>query len=988
MSGEKRRDLRRWLTAALAVSTVALVYYHFATRERALAKARSDVGYVQGLIADQIADQVIDLKNGLASWRPGTALPVDIDNILTGEGKADPAMQPVDIVREGLLHHFWVHTISSDTSQVLEGPEVVLRGDGTPYSSALDFTGDGTATLVVTASLVDPPAPGSPPLELGVLLQRGPAAETLDQRPFLVKESDPPTSRVFTFPVNSDFRRTRHDLVLRIAPDAPAVKVSWNATIGKVQGPQLVVGVLRPAESVFLRGYVPLEKITKNLKVPAPFEPLALGDRFYLTDASGTVVQAVPEYPEKIRKRVKGGERKTLSSAATQRIKIQNGDTEEYEGFVKGDRVVGAFGPLAAVDGGLIVEREEKAVLASWRGVQPWHLSAVLFGLLLLYPLVPPVVRKIRDDTELPRLLAYAKPFLPHIAAIVGAAALCAAGIGIFGYQTKVVTDEVLVNPEGGAYDRLHSICWFLSVVAVGMFAANWVKEYLAKFIQNRLVVEIRCVLCEKIAHLPMSFHSRQRAGDLLSRIQNDVAETNRGLEMLFGDVISDPITIVGCIATTFVINWRLALVVFVGMPVILVPVSYFGKSIKKYARRRQAKRADVTHTINQMLSGIRVVKAFRMEDHEARRIRSVSERFLVEAMKVARAQVTGKEFLDFFNNVSTILITGLGGYLILERQVTLGDLSAFGLVIARMYRSAKSLATNYNKMQESLAGTERVFEIIDTPDTMMDRSTARALVRPRQEIAFEGVSFRYGDDAPWVLRKLSFRVPVGTSVALVGATGAGKSTILDLVARFYDPQEGRITVDGVDLRDYSRDSLLAQVAVVTQEPFLFNATIAENLSYGRPGASPTEVEGAARAAFIHEEILRQSDGYQTVVGERGSRLSGGQRQRVTIARAILKDPPILLLDEATSALDSRAEQKVQEALYGLMKDRTTFVIAHRLSTIQGVDKILVLEGGCIVESGTHEELLRIPDGHYRRLYEIQFAAALKQEEPGASAAG
>jgi subfamily B ATP-binding cassette protein MsbA len=800
----------------------------------------------------------------------------------------------------------------------------------------------------------------------------------------------------------------RCDLVLRIRPDDPPVVVSWTASLGKVSGPQLVVGVVkevperlvdlyvpeegrtRPvmlaAEKLFVRGYVRMERISAALR-QAGLETEEWGDRLYLTDASGTVVDAIPGYPEKIRRRALDA-RRSLASMATQRIKVHNGGAAVYEGFSKDLVVVGAFAPVDALNGGIIVEREEKRVLESFRGLQWWHVSAVIFGILILIPLGKPVVRKIREDTELPRLLAYAKPFIPHIAAIFVTASLYGVGAGIWGYQVKVVMDEVLVSEEGAAYERLRAICWVLGFVSLAMFAFNWIKEYLGKLVQNHLVVEIRCALCEKIAHLPMSFHSRQRTGDLHSRIANDVSETSRGLEMLFGDIISDPILIVSCITTAFILNWRLALVIFVGMPVILVPISYFGRSIKKYARRRQAKRADVTHTINQMLSGIRVVKAFRMEDHETRRIRTVSDNFLVEAMRVARAQVTGKEFLEFFSNLSSIVITAMGGYLVLERQVSLGDVSAFGFVIAKMYRASKNLTSNYNKMQESLAGTERIFEIIDTPDTMADRPGARALVRPRQEIAFENVSFRYLDDGPWIVRDLSFTVPVGTSVALVGATGAGKSTILDLVARFYDPQQGRITIDGMDLRNFSRDSLLAQIAVVTQEPFLFNASIAENLLYGKPGAARTEVEAAARAASIHDEILRQELGYDTVVGERGGRLSGGQRQRVTIARAILKDPPILLLDEATSALDSRVEQKVQEALFNLMHDRTTFAIAHRLSTTRGFDRILFLDGGTLVESGSHEELMAMPNGHYRRLYEIQFASGGSPagQEPKASA--
>jgi subfamily B ATP-binding cassette protein MsbA len=1032
VSGEKRRDFHRWFTAAMAVTTASLVWVHYNNREKAMEKARNEVRAAHSAAVARIATRVVLLRGQLQAWKPDDPnypahVPFswerpsasqgpprsDFDLILTGQGRPDPVMHEIP-GRAGKDGHerFWVHTTSEETSQALEGKDVPLTGGG-EYRQALDFAGEGTASLRITASLVDPPLAGEEPVEVEALLLRSPLPPEPLGSPIKVEAADRAATGDFTFKVDADFRRARHDLVLRVPPGASPVKVTWRASIGDSKGPQLVIGVLKnlperremrrdteegrlkefflPAETVFLRGYIPLDRVTEALRTDFDVATEAFGERLYLTDASGTVVDAVPGYPEKIRRRVAGGERRSLASPATQRIKLGNAGSEIYEGFAR-DQVVGVFTPFPYLNGGLIVEREEKRVLAAFRGLQAWHFSAILFGILLIVPLVPPLVRKVREDTELPRLLAHAKPFVPYIAAIVLAAGAVAVGAGIFSYQCKNVTDEVLVSAEGGAYERLTSICWILVWVAAGMFAANWVKEYLGKYIQNHLIVEIRCALCEKIAHLPMSFHSKQRAGDLLSRIQNDVEQTNRGLEMLFGDVISDPVLILGCIATAFVINWRLALVVFVGMPLILIPISYFGRSIKKYARRRQAKKADVTHTIAQMLSGIRVVKAFRMEDHEAKRIRAVSGNYLVEAMKVARAQVTGRELLDFFNNLSTVIVTGVGGYLVLERQVSLGDIAAFGLVIGKMYRSSKNLTGNYNKMQESLAGTERIFEIMDQPDSMAERTGTRALVRPSREIVFDDVSFRYADDGPWVLQHLSFRVPVGTSVALVGATGAGKSTILDLAARFYDPVEGRILVDGIDLRDYSRDSLLSQVAIVTQEPFLFNASIAENLGYGRPGASPGEVESAARAAFIHDEIQRQPDGYGTVVGERGTRLSGGQRQRVTIARAILKDPPILLLDEATSALDSASEQKVQGALNGLMKDRTTFVIAHRLSTIQGVDKILVLEGGTIVEQGTHEELLRVPGGHYRRLYEIQFAAALRQAEstgtgPGKAAA-
>ncbi len=1012
MKGLKRRDLHRSLTVALALTTAALTILHFTNREKAVKEARDRVGVVHDQARNLIAARVVELKASLETWEGGLdEIPPGFEKVLLVAG-SDPPLDMKEVVPDPALpaNGFWVRTVSPE-SDLAQNGETTLTG--VEYSMALDFVGRGKGKVTVKASLASPPAAGQAPVPVEVFLKKGVSPpERLAGNPLAADSAAVPREVEFALVVDESMRKTRTSLVLRTPPGAPPVKVSWTALLGDPQKKRIAIGIKRTfrtereglgkvledgkwveravrterTERVFVLGYASLEDIAEMLRASGLLETEAWGDRLYITDESGTVADAIPEFPEKIRNRVKLEGRTSLSSLATQRIKVRSAAArEEYEGFAR-DRVIGAFGALEYVNGGLIVEREEKKVLEDFRGVQPWHVASVLFGLLLLWPLIPPLMRRIREDTEIPRLLTYARGFIPHMIAIVVAAALYSMGQGVFAYQGKVVLDEVILSGEASVYDRLVSICWLLVAVSVGMFAVNWVKEYLGKVIQNRLVVELRCILCEKIVNLPMGYHSRQRAGDLLSRIQNDVAETNRGLEMLFGDVISDPILIVTMVGAAFFINWRLALVVFVGLPMILVPISYFGQKIKKHARRRQARKADVTHSISQMLAGIRVVKAFRMEDHEARRIRDVSENFLVEALRVARAQVTSKEFLEFFSNVSVAVISGLGGYLILEKQCTVGDLTAFSILIGRMYKSSKSLTGNYNKMQESLAGTERIFEVLDTPDDMADRPSARALVRPRREIAFENVSFRYSDDSPWVLKDVSFRVPVGSSVALVGATGSGKSTTLDLVARFYDPQEGRVAIDGVDARDFSRSSLLSHVAIVTQEAFLFNASVAENLRYGRPGATQAELEGAARAAFVHEEVLRQPEGYETVVGERGTRLSGGQRQRLTIARAILKDPPILLLDEATSALDSKAEQKVQEAISNLMKDRTTFVIAHRLSTIRGVDRILVLEGGTIAEQGSHEELMAIPGGLYRRLHNIQFGHEAEDGGSGAAA--
>jgi len=327
-------------------------------------------------------------------------------------------------------------------------------------------------------------------------------------------------------------------------------------------------------------------------------------------------------------------------------------------------------------------------------------------------------------------------------------------------------------------------------------------------------------------------------------------------------------------------------------------------------------------------------------------------------------------------NNLGGLLILAVGGYMVIHgiAGATAADLGTLSIIMAQMYKPAKDLTKTYNKIQESMAGAERIFEIMDERRQIEDRPGAVRFDGPKECITFEDVSFAYDENL--VLKDISCRVDVGEVVALVGETGAGKSTMTDLVARFYDPTEGRGAVDGTDVRDFRVLSIRRAISIVSQDAFLFNATVKENILYGRPSATDAEVEAAAKAAGIHGEILEMDRGYQTKVGDRGSRLSGGQRQRVTIARAILKDAPILILDEATSALDSETESIVQEALNRLMEGRTTFVIAHRLSTIAHADRILVLREGELVEEGTHDSLLTKEDGVYASLHRIQFAGA------------
>jgi subfamily B ATP-binding cassette protein MsbA len=574
----------------------------------------------------------------------------------------------------------------------------------------------------------------------------------------------------------------------------------------------------------------------------------------------------------------------------------------------------------------------------------------------------------------------------------------------------KIVIDHVLVaTPKGeagqsDAFDRMvesfaGSISDFVGAEAnqgviillalvillatgIGAFA-SYTNEILAKSLATLVSRDLREDLVGKFVQLPLAHFHGQRMGDLVSRFSNDIQTTYLTINIFVSEILLQPFYLLSALTAAFLVSPQLSIFSLVLLPVVVFPVIIRGKRVHHRARKSMASLGDATEAMNQVLSGLRVVKAYRREDFEVERFRAVNGLWSQREVDVVRTKAKGKAVMEVLYGVALASLMTLGGYVVMQKSwgLSAGDLLVFMTALGAAYRPLKRLSVAFNKWQTSLAAAERVYEILDTPSEPLDAPGAFPINGLRESIRFEDVHFSYRNEQGTVLpvlKGVSFEIPAGKTVALVGPSGAGKSTIADLIFRFYEPTSGRILLDGQPLGLLTRESLLATLAVVSQQPFLFNASIFDNIAYGKPGATQQEVEAAARIANIHEEILAQPEGYKTPVGERGARLSGGQLQRITIARAALKDASFLLLDEATSSLDTESERAVQAALGRLLVNKTALVIAHRLSTIENADCIFVLNQGRIAESGTHNELLA-RGGLYKSLYRIQV------QQPGAA---
>jgi subfamily B ATP-binding cassette protein MsbA len=489
----------------------------------------------------------------------------------------------------------------------------------------------------------------------------------------------------------------------------------------------------------------------------------------------------------------------------------------------------------------------------------------------------------------------------------------------------------------------------------------------------QRVVMDIRNKLFRHILDQSAAFFSRRTSGQLISRLTNDVAQVQRGVSETLADLVQESLAVLGYAGTLFYIDARLALFCMTAMPLIFYALARVGQRVRSTTRRSQEELEHVTHLAAAAFTGHRIVKAFGAEAREADRFSGAARKLYVTTMKVTSAVSAMPPVMEFIGGVAAAGALLYGSQRIAAGQLSRGEFSMFLAAAFMMYGPIKSLSRVNAGIQQTISAAERIFGMLDTHSEVKEKSGAQPLARLTRDVEFRDVGFAYDDEPEkFVLRHVSLRAKAGQVVAIVGLSGAGKTTLVNLLPRFYDVTGGGIFVDGVDIRDVTLASLRQQIGIVTQETVLFDDTIASNIAYAQAGATREAIEAAARAAHAHDFIQQLPDKYATRIGERGQRLSGGQRQRLAIARALLKDSPILILDEATSSLDAESELLVQDALANLMRNRTAFVIAHRLSTVRRADAIVALEKGRVAEIGRHEELLARPAGVYAKLYALQ----------------
>jgi subfamily B ATP-binding cassette protein MsbA len=568
------------------------------------------------------------------------------------------------------------------------------------------------------------------------------------------------------------------------------------------------------------------------------------------------------------------------------------------------------------------------------------------------------------------RILEYVKPYWIRILI----ASLCAIGVSgataAAAWLVQPALDKIFIQKN---LQMLMLIPFAILIMYFLKGVFNYYQSYLMRYVGNRVIMDMRNDLYSHLTVMPMQFYTEHSTGKLMSRLLNDVSIINNAASTSIKDLVQNLITVIALLGVVFYQDWRLAAISCLVLPFAYYPIIKLGRKLRRVSRKGQEEISGITAIMHETFTGASVVKAFGMEPSEINKFMEKNYSLFKVSMKGVKLTELSTPLMEFIGAVGASLIIWYGGHQVVNGVTTPGTFFSFLTALIMMYSPLRALTRVNAAIQQSIAAAERVFAILDLDTEKVTDKGTTELHGIKDKIELRNVSFKYPGSTKHAISDASFSVPHGKTVALVGSSGGGKTTIGNLLLRFYEPESGGIYIDGTDIRDFTLRSLRSRIGIVSQDVILFNDTVFSNIAYGKQDIGMEDVMNAAKKAYAHDFIIKMPDGYNTVIGERGAKVSGGEKQRIAIARAILKDPPILILDEATSALDTESEHIIQMALENLMTGRTTFVIAHRLSTIKNADLIIALDNGKIVEMGRHEELLT-RRGLYKRLYDMQFA--------------